>query len=682
MKRSFYFTLARDSIRKNKRLYFPFLLTAAGMTAIFYILHSLLFSPLVTMGPGKRTLTQLFSFGCIVLAVFSAVFLYYTHSTLIRRRKKEFGLYSVLGMDKRAIGRVTAAETLLEALGAIVPGTLSGILFSKLAEMIVGRILDTSVAFTLNVPAEILAFTAEIYSVIFLILFLRTFAEVRFSSPIHLLQSENLGEKPPRGSLLWGLAGTGLLIGAYYIALSIQSPLSSLLFFFFAVLMVIAGTYLLFISGSVYLLRLLQKNKRFYYNRRHFVSISSMVYRMKRNGAGLASICILCTMVLVIVSSTGSLIIGAEDSLKQRYPRDVSLGVTLRSMAADKAFLLLKETEERTLKLAEECGVVAKDPVRYRSVDFSGYMTDGEITPDGAVFSHFAPLELDRTYQFTILPREECTGLVKEALPPLDGGIYLYLSRPDTLPESVTLPGMAPMTVKPLSYFPVSGSDAAITVPTMYLLTDHFDEIARALLPAAEGDKTAPAALSWSCSFDTESPLEAQTDMRARWRSEALSFLHDEAKGFSTVFEVKEAERGEFFAMNGSLFFLGIMLSLVFLSGTVLLIYFKQLSEGYEDQKRFAIMRRVGMTREDIRKSVNSQVLTVFFIPLVFAALHLSFAFPMIKKLLFLFGLRNTALFFSVTCAAFVLFSLFYALVYRLTSNAYFDIVTTREQEE
>ena len=471
MNAAFYPRLAWMGLKKNARLYVPYLLSCAFMAAVLYVISALAAAPSLYVvngkpnGSGTMTVQLVMQLGSFVISVFAALFLFYTNSFLLRRRRKEFGLYSVLGMDRGALGSILFWETLMAAAFTLIAGLALGALLSLVSQTALLRLLGLpAAAFSVSLAA--VKQCAVTFAAIFALLYVRGVLSLRHAQGAALLKSESVGERPPKSQWLLVLPGLALLLGAYYIAVTISDPVQAMLLFFLAVVMVILATYLLFISGSVTLCRTLQKDEKFYYKKRNFVSLSSLTYRMKRNGAGLASICILATMVLVMVASTASLYFGAEDAIN-------------------------------TL----------------------------------SVQNHW-------------------------------------------LPEDMA-------------------------------------EI-----------------------------------------------------------------RSEFFSLYGSLFFLGILLSVLFLFATLLMLYYKQVVEGYEDASRFAIMQRVGMTKRDIRESVNAQMLLIFLLPLAAAALHLGFAQPMVWQILQLFGIQNLTLFLGVTAAALLIFAALYCAMYRLTSNAYFRIVS------
>ena len=541
MKAGFFPMLAVSGMRKNRQLYTPYLLACAGIVCVSYIVAFLGVSPVIRAMRGGTSTTMILQLGKGVMAVFSAIFLFYSHSFLIRRRKREFGLYNMLGMGKRSIGRILLWEALMSAALSLLGGLALGVLLSKLCELLLVNLLRGSVTFTFTISVSAIRDTALLFAAIFALMALFDQGQVRLSSPAELMRSESAGEKPPRANYALGVLGAALLAAAYYLAVSIQQPLEALTWFFVAVIMVIIATYLLFIAGSVVLCRLLQKNKRFYYQARHFVSVASMTYRMKRNGAGLASICILATMVLVMLSSSACLYFGAEDSLNATYPNEFELTVWVDDSAE------LPALEAALNRAGAPYGV--------------NIWEKGTVTQDGEII--------------------------------------------------------------------------------------------------------------WSAAFDTGLSREQQLAL-GHAVGDALSST-GATWGYSYTFRAEAAD--DFYGTYGSLFFIGIVLSIMFICAAVLIIYYKQLCEGYEDQPRFAIMQKVGMTAADIRRSVNSQLLTVFFLPLAGAALHMAFAFPMIRRMLLLFELHNTGLFVATVLISFAVLAAVYTLVYKATSNAYYRIV-------
>ena len=673
MTHKLYPRLAWQGITKNKRLYLPFLLTCVGMVTMTYILLSLASSPILRTFLGGDTMPMILGMGSFVMAAFAVLFLFYTNSFLIRRRNREFGLYNILGMGKGNLAKVLAWETVITALISIAGGEVLGIALGKLFELLLVNIVDGTVQmqFTVSVPATTM--TTILYLAIFALLFLRSLVTVCKTNAAALLRSEACGEKPPKANWVFGLAGFLILGAAYYIAVTIKQPLTALAVFFIAVLMVIAATYLIFISGSVVLCRALQKNKRYYYQKNHFISVSSMAYRMKRNGAGLASICILATMVLVMLSSTTCLYFGKEDALRTRYPSDLS--VELR-FAKDEGGM-----DEANIAIArgmiedviKQDGLDVQGQFDIRSAWFSGLLT-------GNTFSRAQEstlMDYERAVDLTVLPLEDYTRMTGERLTLEPGEAYLCCPRMAYTQPDIRIGELTYQIKGQLPSFGGFGADSANITTTIYLIVPDFDAAVNALRTQ---NTRYPVVVSWQYSFDSGSPDEAQI----AFLRDMMGTFADNREGLvyaSYTVESIAFNREDFVGTYGSLFFLAILLSIVFLAAAVLILYYKQISEGYEDQARFEIMQRVGMTKTDIRKSINSQLLLVFFLPLLFAGLHLGFAFPFVHKMLVLFNLTNLKLLIGTTVVTFAIYAVFYTLVYRITSNSYYSIVAGAKED-
>ena len=683
MKRGFYLKLALDGMKKNKRLYIPYLLTCAGMVMMFYILYSLAYSPVVREMRGGGTMAIVLLLGTIVIAVFALLFLLYTNSFLARRRNREFGLYNVLGMNKRDLGRILLWETLFSALVSILAGLIGGLLFAKLAELFLVRMAGETADYALTVAPRSIAAAFLFFGAIFALLLLVSLARVGVSRPLDLLKSEAAGEKPPKANWILALAGLLILGGAYYLAVSIRAPLTALSLFFVAVLMVILATYLLFIAGSVALCRLLQKNRKYYYRSDHFVSVSSMAFRMKRNGAGLASICILATMVLVMLSSTSCLWFGGEDALRGQCPYDVSFA--LRYVSPEECG---GEALETLGTLAHELsGGRERDLTAVPLTETSGVFEDGTLILDG--YSRFvditsAPAELERVRSVYFLPLADYDRLMgtEHSLEP--GEALVWCSRGTYDEAAFTVRGCRSLRVMgTLKELPVRFSTSDTLVVACCVVLPDWEAYTSELNNAvyALEDPMISLEILQLCAFDLPGVAdEEKLRITEAIEREMQDRQEGEAPWFDLSVRARAADRSDFFSMYGSLFFLGIILSIVFISAAALIIYYKQLSEGYEDQRRFGIMRKVGMTKEEIRRAVDSQVLTVFFAPLLLAGLHLAFAFPFVQKIIRVFGVTNGPLLILTSAVCFLLFGLFYVFVYRRTARAYYGIVSGGEE--
>lgn len=701
MKSAFYPKLAWMGIWKNKRLYIPYILAGMGMVMMFYIVAFLNTSEVLLSISGGNVLQEMLGMGLSVITVFSLLFLFYTNSFLNRRRKKEFGLYNILGMGKWNLARILVCESLMSAGISLAGGLAAGIVFSKFAELGMVNLLHGEVTFLLTIGTSAAAETLKRFSVIFLLLLLYTLWQIRQASPMELLHSENAGEKPPKANWLLALTGAVILGAAYYMAVSIKEPVDAMIWFFVAVIMVILATYLLFIAGSVTICRLLQKNKNYYYKTSHFVSVSSMVYRMKRNGAGLASICILCTMVLVMVSGTACLYIGIEDSLRSRYPRHINLDMSadsldfLESDTPDAVRGLVREAiEAQNAQAADEAlshgknaaenGAVktektkAENVLDYRTAEFAGYVDDGNIYTDDSGVLAFQVRSYAKIWQIFVVPVEDYNNLMGEDETLEPGEALLYTTKSEFEGNTVAINEGKPIKIKKVvPEFVDNGVDAMQVIPSMYLFVPDLAEVVGPLREMVTDIGNPILGLHWFYEFDLNCKDEVQIQIQERLYT-ALSQMLESAEdsiglGFSC--EGAAEERAGFYGLYGGLFFLGILLAIVFVFAAVLIIYYKQISEGYEDQSRFEIMQKVGMTQKEVRKSIDSQVLTVFFLPLLMAGVHLAFAFPLMYKILLLFSLTNLRLIIGVTVVCYLIFALFYMLVYRITSRGYYHIV-------
>ena len=678
MKKGFYSKLAWTGIRKNKKLYTPYILTCIGMVMMFYIVSFLSISDILNSMPGGDTMQMMLGFGCGVIGVFALIFLFYTNSFLVRRRKKEFGLYNILGMGKWNLARVLLWESLIIAGISLAIGLFFGIVFSKFAELAMINILSAEITFSLTIAPQAIIQTLALFAGIFLLILLNTLRQIHLTNPIELLHSENVGEKPPKANWFFALAGVVILGGAYYLAVSIEDPIMAMLWFFVAVIMVIVATYLLFISGSVAVCRILQKKKNYYYKANHFVSVSSMAYRMKRNGAGLASICILCTMVLVMVSSTVCLYIGTEDSLRAYYPRNICLDTQ-----ASKISTIDSETTEKIRELSDqvllENGQEGKNTLDYRVAEFPGYISDGVVQTNQSSVPTFQLSAYSDIWQVFVISLDDYNRLMGQQETLRDDEVLIYTTIENGYTEeTIAIDNAKPMKVKKaVTHFTDNGIDAVETVPSLYIFVPDFEQYLAPLMDATDDNGNPAIELHWFYGFDLECDDEIQIQIYRQIQN-GLGQLSFSSEDDSFVIQCESVanERQVFYGLYGGLFFLGILLGVVFIFAAVLIIYYKQISEGYEDQSRFEIMQKVGMTQKDIRKSINSQVLTVFFLPLIAAGIHLCFAFPLISKLLTLFNLTNLHLLILTTIACYLIFTLFYMLVYKITSKAYYSIVS------
>ena len=680
--KTLYARLAWTGMRKNRRLYLPYLLSCAGMVLMFYILMGLSGSPVLGHMSGGTSSAIILRLGTVVIAVFALIFLFYTHSFLIRRREREFGLYNVLGMGKGNIARILLWETVITYGLTTGTGLLLGMVLYKLAELGMVRLLQVPVTYTLTVSVSSLLAAAALFAAIHTLILLNGLRQLHGVSAVGLLRSESVGEKPPRAQWVLTAAGMVLLGAAYALSLSIKEPLAALLWFFAAVIMVILATYLLFISGSVTLCRGLQRNKKYYYRPQHFVSVSSMAYRMKRNGAGLASVCILATMVLVMISSTTCLYVGQEDAVNARYPRDLSVKVYGDRYLLDSEKLTqVRQGVESTIF---NFGGNVSNVAEYRTISISGLVDGGNIRTDS---SGASVSDSTRAVQIHILPLEDYNAATGQTLPLSDGQVYVAALRAEFDSDTLSIDGGMIRHVMKREIPMLGGPSAADITPSLMVVVPDFEQFVPALQDYFMEKYHSYPTVVWHYAFDTDLPENQQGNIDGTTPNleDALNgYLAGVSSdwGVGVSVESKAANRADFYGMYGGLFFLGIMLSIVFIFAAVAILYYKQLSEGYEDQSRFDIMQKVGMTKQDIRRSINSQLLTVFYLPLVLAGVHLCFAFPFIHKLLILFNLDNRGLLIGTTAVSFAVFAVLYAIVYKLTGNTYYRIVAEDTEKE
>ena len=641
MKKRLYPRLAWQGICKNGKIYFPYLAAGIFVVMVFYLIGFLSSDPVVREMDGGEQMQIVLSLGTVVMGIFSVIFLFYTNSFLMKRRKKELGLYHVLGMGRRNIGIVLIWENLMTGGISLGAGLLGGILFSKVGQL----------------------------AMIYLLILVYGILQIFRTKPLDLLKSESLGERPPKANWLTAILGTVLLAGAYFLSITVKEPVAIVWLFFVAVIMVIGATYLLFMAGSVTLCKVLKKNKKYYYKTNHFVSLSSMMFRMKRNGAGLASICILSTMVLVMVSGTVSLFLGTEDSLRSRYPRNL---VVNTPSLEDGVVSQVNQIVEGAL---EKYGVREENVLHYRQLVMSGMAEGNRMILDYANSGEFSYTEYENVRQIMVVPVEDYNRIMGTD-ETLDRQEVLVCNTKTDWQENyqeLILEGMGTWKIKDQVEFVDNGVDAMQIIPTTYLFVSDvsvMEEMYQSYPKAGEEFEF------WNyygtdldCSDETQSLIAQEI-------SAGLQSLGEQDPAFSgTTVECVGVERMDFYSTYAGLFFLGILLGIVFLLGMVLIMYYKQVSEGYEDQSRFEILQKVGMTEREIRKSVNSQVLTVFFMPLIWAGIHTAFAFPMIYRLLQLFSLHNMWLLIGITGGCFLGFGLVYVLMYLLTSKSYYKIV-------
>ena len=664
--------LAVYGIKKNRRIYLPYILTCSGMIMMYYITSFLTVSSFVKEMSGGATIQTLLFMGCGVMVVFSAVFLFYTNSFIIRRRKTEFGLYNILGMDKRNISRILLWETFIIYVSSLVVGITCGVLFSKLAELALTKMLGGAASYTFNAEPKPIIHAMVYYAVIFLLILINSLRQIHLSNPIELMKSENSGEKPPKANYFLAVLGALILGAAYFLAVYIQNPLEAIFAFFVAVIMVIAATFMLFVSGSVALCRILQKNKRYYYKTNHFISVSQMAYRMKRSGAGLASICILSTMVLVTLSSTICLYVGEEDMLARRYPRDI----VVETYSTDEKVISWSRSAVNTT--LEKFGETPENILHYTYLDISGGFVGSEVILDPNRRDEVGNSVIRQLFIITLADYNRLMGKAETLS---DGEALIYTTKKDYNYDTLTIAEYGTFNIKEhIDAFVPNGVDAEQMTPSVFIFVKD-EAVVKELYELQLGIYGAYSSYMHDYyAFDLSCDADKQIEITKELNDSIVKIREEHPDDWAGVgLDGLESGRSDFYALYGGLFFLGILFGTVFIAAAVLIMYYKQISEGFEDKSKFSILQKVGMTKSEIKKSINSQVLTVFFAPLAAAGVHMAFAFGIVSRLLMLFGLTDKKLFAIVTLCCFVLFGILYTVVYMITSSSYCKIVSGRE---
>ncbi len=675
MNASFYFKIAKTNIKNNRKIYFPYILTSICMVMIMYVVSFLANDPMIAKKfAGGATLQGLLKLGVYIIMIFSALFLFYTNSFITKRRKREFGLMSVLGMGKKNISLVMLWENIIVDFTSIAVGLVLGLLLSKLAQGVLFNILGESAApldFSVNLTDMLM--TVLVFLVIFAVIFFDSIRQITFTNTIDLLHSSNKGEKEPKANYIMAVIGVVFLGVGYALSQLVQQAYSAISLFFVAVIFVIVGTYALFIAGSVALAKVLKKNKAYYYKPSHFVSVSGMTYRMKRNGAGLASICILSTMVLVMLSTTVCMFAGVEKTSQLRYPMDVTTMIGLSDGLEEECAVFEAEMHRK----ADNLGVKIEREVEYNT--WNAYVEDKNtgVFRTGEASSEVNPVQLN----FFSIDAYNDTNLTGEKISLGDGEalILTYDCEYSFDTFEINDVKLSVKEVKPTNgNFTFLATLFSNSIPQILVFTnDSAADLYRQVKNVSDGEKCyVNRYIGWDVSdCDDETLDQLCSDIRQIWLDGNTAENTDWT--LSTVYTDTYVNDFNYqVATYGGLFFLAIILGLVFISGTVLIMYYKQVTEGYEDAERYEIMKKVGMTEREIKKSINSQILTVFFAPLIAAGVHIAFAYNMIKLILRVMVAAAGSTFFYTTLICYAVFAVFYIAVYLITSKAYYRTIS------
>lgn len=657
----FYLKLASTNLKKNHRGYLPFLISMLFLVAINTMTQVIVNNEGMRALPGGDSASSMFGLGHIVIMIFTVIFSFYTNSFLLKQRKKELGLYNILGLGKRELYQLMIWESFLSFFIVLITGLITGVVLSKLAFLVLRRLISVGNEFVFQLLPESLGFVFLLFLGIFFLLLLINCWQIKKTNPISLLHGSKKGEQEPKARWIIAILGLVFLGSGYGIAVTIDSPISALTLFFVAIILVILGTYCLFMAGSIALLKLLKRNERFYYKTNHFISISSMMHRMKQNAAGLASICILSTMVLVTAATTGSLFFGQKDVQNTRYPRDVMIS-TVQQPEKVKAAIEAVSAEKQA-PITKQVYLTST-----KSIMFQPKNGNYQLTPlEDFYNSKSATIAL-----ISFMTAQEYAKHTDETVNLKDDEIYFYPVSGDIDGNQLKLEDQKFKIKKRINKFPGINQQIELTDSFVVILAN------QSVLEQCLSDwfpKKAVAAENYpeyNFMFNTDLKGEKnQLDFAQTLRNQLNQQLGDS--------QVRIVDKYTFVSENkiftGGFFFLGIIFGATFILATALIIYYKQISEGIDDRERFEILQKVGMSHREVKKVIRSQVMMVFSFPLVVAVIHLGFAFPLIKKLLVLFGLVNWKLFLLVCVIVTVIFAILYFVVYRLTARSYYQLV-------
>lgn len=670
MHKGIFSRLAKQNIRNNKSTYIPYMITCIFCIAMIYMMEFLRDCPTLDQAVRQADEVRMIVFtGEIVVEIFCIIFLIYSNSFLMKRRQKEIGLYNILGLERNHIGIVMFLETIITSIGSLAGGIATGIIGSKLALLLLLKLLHIPSVLGFYISVKGIFTCLFMFGIIFLMILFLNLAKIHLSRPVELLRGNNTGEKEPAAKWLMALIGFICLGAGYYLAVTTESPIKAITIFLLAVILVMAGTYLLFTAGSIVILKFLRRRKSFYYRTGNFISISGMLYRMKQNAIGLASICILSTGVLLMISMTVSIYFGMNDIMLNRYPYDVDMSVT--SISEEECQTAI-EAFEKTI--ADNKVPVEKSVEEiYLDIVCSKNGDQILIKPTNTIRNSDSVLVL------SLLDQAEYERLTGISANLNDGEIFAWY--PSAVQkDSVTVDEKEFTVKKWMDKNPLTCGEDAVSDNAVLVVTDEdfkkFDEMRTEMY---KGVSSAPAGedLTLHLGLDITG---SETD-KIDFGTPVMETVKDLKKsgGLSEnawiISGIRQQEYESYYADNGSLLFIGIFLGSLFLMGTAMIIYYKQISEGYEDQKRFEIMQKVGLSRREVRSSVRRQILMVFFLPLLMAMLHITMAFPMIRRLLLLFGMTNTKLFIGCTAGTVLIFAVVYGLIYLITARSYYHIV-------
>ena len=646
------FSMATSNLKKNHSLYLPYALTTIMVTMILYITHALSAMPELSTLRGGGAIAQTLGFGVIVVQLVALLTILYANAFVTKNRLKEYGLYSILGLDRKNIQLLSFIELLLFSVVSVGLGVVLGIVFHRFSFAVLLKLIRIPIGIEYSMQLGSVGFVLISMAFIFGVVFFLNATKMYMSRPLEMLSEKKKGETKGRFILLRALIGAGLLGGSYYMSQTIEAPVAALYSFFVAVLLVILATYILFDAGSIVLLSLLQKNKRLFYQPTNFISISNLKFRMRKNAAGLASICILSTMVLVTLATTVALQTGTADLLKKSYPTDYSATAFVEDTST------IRQLSEQISKMKAQSKGTVTNEMNYLSVLRAAKSMEGGVDIEG-VYPGDSPAAF-----ITFLSADDYNRIFGTNYHPNDNEAVLGLVKGDDKNVSaIRVNGQLTLQVKEM----MATSDFKEKLPQLPYVADNvYVAVVKDPTKMIDGKLGRGFYYAlWNTSTDTSDKTE---------EFEAYANVIEASKDDSITVGSREDAAKDIYGFMGSLLFVGALLSVAFFIGAVLVIYYKQISEGYEDRDRFVILQKLGIDQKTIKKSINRQVLIVFFLPLVTAFIHTAFAFKMYRKIIQLFGVDGNVT-LNATIVIGAIFVVVYLIVYQITSRSYYKII-------
>ena len=686
-----YSSMAIQNIKKNHRFFIPRILTEGGLLGCYYIVYTLYSDKRMRSVYGGGYLPFFMAIGIMVVALLSVILMLYTNSFLMKQRTRELGLYNVLGLEKRHVGKILFFESAVSSLAGIVLGLLFGTLFYKICSLFICRLLNVeSVLGFYFLTSKTLISSAVFFLAIDLFTYFVNLINLARMKPVELIASAHTGEREPKVKWLMLIIGIITLGLGYFLAIVTKNPISALPVFFLAVLLVIIGTYFLFVTGTTFVLKRLKANKAYYYNKKHMTSVSGLLYRMKQNAVGLASICILSTGVLVLISTTVSLYSGMEQMFDSKFKQELYVYAKYRDLNQENKFVPIDVVSQAVQKSAEQNNVKIQKLIKQRYLGVTYKYENGKLTSDYVPGSFRDTAEVIFITEATY---KECTGATLNLksneiafcnISSADKSIYdqKNIQVGDTNFEIAKSLNLFPITFGTMSFltnFGVVVSDDAVINQIYDYQRAAYEKRAKEF----EAYNLQPEEFIERLAVkfdDKELACAAGDDINKGISSEIHKYIYAQSDftegnniwvSLDSLWETKRNVCG----MYGTFLFLGVLLGIVFLFATTLIIYYKQISEGYEDQKRFQIMEKIGMSQDEVKGSIKNQILLVFFLPLVVAGIHICFAFPLLNRLLNLLLLPKISLFVLCTTITFLVFAFVYVVIYSITAKTYYKIV-------